>query len=176
MSSSPVTLVFWRKESPLNINVLATDQIGDLQISTWPTILELVLTGPAVPITEFQGWMKTTNPATARFQPASRTDDYNFGLLVKSLRENRCYVTASWEIQGKGHPTTNLLFVPFAQDILCAAFPASGIPYLPTPPTEAQKQNEALWTCPERQPTRKGKAPSRWTNLDEHDAAPVPIP
>ena len=26
----PVTLVFWRKDSPLNINVLATDQIGDL--------------------------------------------------------------------------------------------------------------------------------------------------
>jgi hypothetical protein len=26
----PVTLVLWRKESPLHITVLATDQIGDL--------------------------------------------------------------------------------------------------------------------------------------------------
>jgi hypothetical protein len=124
------------------------------QISTWPDILSLELTGPTVPITQLQLWIKDTKPATAVLEPVSRTDD-NFGQLLKLLRETRCvgfwclcrnislthyqYATASWKIEGKGYSTANILLAPFARALLCAAFPASGVPYLPTSRLQQEK-------------------------------------
>jgi hypothetical protein len=104
----PMTLEWWTTGTPSHAKVFAADQIGHLyvrfpvdfppiddfrpcrQSQTWPKILSLEFTGPAVPITELQRWIKKTKPATARFRPASGTDDQIFGLLVKLLRETHC--------------------------------------------------------------------------------------
>ena len=55
--------------------------------STWPKVLNLSPAGPTVQMNELQDWMKRTQPVLMGVQPASGTDDHNFGQLVKSLRE-----------------------------------------------------------------------------------------
>lgn len=123
--------------------------------SSWPHLLLLELIQPATSINRFLTWMKectteTTNiiePVAGRFRPASEADTHNFALLVNFLRDSKyvkspgshtsCLLTiqqnaaASWIIRGKDVPTRNLLLAPLGQDLLCAAFPVSGLPGLP---------------------------------------------
>ncbi|KAH9972757.1 hypothetical protein BGW80DRAFT_1312353 [Lactifluus volemus] len=68
-----------------------------------------------------------------RILPAPGTDEHNYGQLVTLLRDKGYYAIAGWEIQGTGRPTMNFLIASFAQGLLGAAFPISGIPEIPKP-------------------------------------------
>ncbi|KAH9160781.1 hypothetical protein EDB89DRAFT_845017 [Lactarius sanguifluus] len=121
------------EKKEVRAQIVATAPSGNPHASTWPKVLSLAPAGPAVPMNEFQEWIKKTQPVLMKVQAAPGADGHNFGQLVKLLRERSYYALAGWEIQGKGRTTMNLLIAPFSQGLICAAFPVSGMPELPKP-------------------------------------------
>ncbi|KAI0249830.1 hypothetical protein BJV78DRAFT_1283645 [Lactifluus subvellereus] len=138
-----LTLEWYTNNSRRRARVIVIDPLGNPLESTWPGLLSLELVQPATSINRFLTWMKestketttstgkTIEPVAGRFRPASEADMPNFAQLVNFLRDGKCNAAASWTIRGKFVPTRNLLLAPLGQDLLCAAFPVSGLPGLP---------------------------------------------
>ncbi|KAI9510732.1 hypothetical protein F5148DRAFT_1332188 [Russula earlei] len=120
------------EKKEVRAQVTATTSKGNPLTSTWPKGLSLAPAGPTVSMDEFQEWIRKTNPAIMQIHPAPGTDEHHYGQLVKLLRDKSYYAVAGWEIQGMNRPTMNILIAPFAQGLLGAVFPTTGMPPLPT--------------------------------------------
>jgi mediator of RNA polymerase II transcription subunit 25 len=126
-----------RKE--MHAQVKVASPTSDIMPATWPPNLMLTPSRePAVSVQDMQIWAKRTNALLCTLQAHARsvdqeTNERNFRALIELLAQKRMYAQAAWALPS-GVNKTNLLIFPFnGNNLVCAAFPTTGIPEMPKP-------------------------------------------